>query len=49
MPKIRSKVLTTNSSRINSAMEDIKRFIDGNARGDQKVHKIEDILDALYE
>ncbi len=30
-------------------MEDIKRYIDGNARGDQKVHKIEEILEALYD
>ena len=49
MPKIRSKLLTDNASRINSAMEDIKRYIDSNARGDQKVHKIEDILEALYD
>lgn len=49
MPKTRSKALTENSSRINSAMEDIKRYLDGNARGDQKVHKVEEILEALYD
>jgi hypothetical protein len=49
MPKIRSKVLTSNMSRINTSMEDIKRYLDGNARGDQKVHKIEEIIDSLYE
>jgi hypothetical protein len=48
MPKIRSKVLTENTSRINTAMEDIKRYIDSNASGEQKVHKIEEILDSLY-
>ena len=43
------KALTNNNSRISTALEDIKRFIDGNARPDQKVNKIEEIIRNLYE
>ena len=43
------KALTKNMSRISTALEDIKRFIDGNARPDQKVNKIEEIIRNLYE
>ena len=49
MPKNKYKSLTKNNSKINTSLEDIKRMIDGNARPDQKISKIEEIVESLYE
>ena len=49
LPTISKKNLTKNTSKINTSLEDVKRFIDGNARPEQKVQKIEEILANLYE
>jgi hypothetical protein len=43
------KKLTDNNGTISNAMQDIKRYIDGNATAVQKVKKIEDIISSLYE
>ena len=47
MAKIRSKVLI--ESKINTSLEDIKRTIDTNMKPKEKIHKIEDIINNLYE
>ena len=51
MPRRAEKVraLTTNYVRKRMAFEDIKRILDSNAEDDDKVHKIEKILEELYE
>jgi len=46
---MKKKTLTKNNGTISNAMQDIKRFIDGNAKPVDKVKKIESIISSLYE
>lgn len=49
MARPKKKVLTKNAGKIDLAFEDIKRLLDTAVRRDDKIKKIEQIIENLYE